>query len=595
MNRILAFLFGLLACGVAYAAPSPITVPNIATLIAGNFSSYPTVQVLGYYTAGDGGGGMFNWSSASTATTDVCMTFQTGGLTTGRFVRQLQGNVLSLLQCGVKADNSTDNTTAMQAAFNAMSTYSLGEIYCPAAAQNYRFAGPVTPIGGGTFRGQANSQAVYLASSTTPPGACHLYHTGTGLGFDFQTPFQSIAACPSVPGPKFYNFTMQEATTGNSIRVNNSSTAGFTDDCVGAGGGQSQVFGTVIDGVTFASSERGTTAVELNKAFDSTITNSTFSFYDTQLQVKGSDNVEIFHNFFSFATLRELDLISSGTFGNFNNVRDNTFFTPYINATDFIRSSARSGVIDGNYFEADYSGITNVLNLTCALSHTVTNNTMALLPVNVAYWLSVTGDCTQITLTNNYPLGGGFVPSIWNANAGSHWFSNSTKQKIFAWGNPDDNEKTPFVTREPVPLSGNGPNTYSGSVVGVFDASSSASIAGNYASTITIGPNGYPGAFAFAAVAAAGGHVTFKMNPAVRGTVDEYIYAATAGSINQQITCSDGISTTTMTMTTGAIPAWYKFSAAGGDAVTDPTIDCYNNDTGHGQTVYVYKWVAVIH
>ena len=96
-------------------------------------------------------------------------------------------------------------------------------------------------------------------------------------------------------------------------------------------------------------------------------------------------------------------------------------------------------------------------------------------------------------------------------------------------------------------------------------------------------------------MAAAGGHVTFKFIPRVAGNVDFTIYANTSGATNQQITCTDGVTTTTMTIDGGTQKRWYTFSAAGGDVVDDPTIDCYNNDTTHNQTVYVYKWAANLH
>lgn len=600
--RSLILALGLLS-PVAAVAVNPADIPVVQTVaqlkaLGAGAPQYPDVNLLGYYAANDGGGGLVHWSSASTTTADDAYIFQATGVTTGRYFRNLGGLDMNILQCGVKADNSTDNTTRLQACFNSMSTNNLGSIYCPAAALNYRFAGPVTPIGGATFRGQNNNQGTYLGAGTSPPGICHLYHTGTGLAFDFQTPF-TTGACPNGVGPKFDSFTLEEATTGNSIRVNNSSTAGFSDNCAGTGGGQSQVFGTLINNVTFASSQRGTTAVELNKAFDTKITNNTFSFYDTQILSKGSDNLNIADNYFNFATLREIDLISTGTFGNFNSITGNTFFSPYTNATDFIRSSARSGVIDRNYFEADFNGIQSVLNLTCTLTHTVTNNTMALIPANVAYWLKVTNNCLNITLTNNYPLGGGTVPALWNNNAGSTWYGNtgSAKQEIYAWGNPDDNGEVPFVSAQPspspLPLS---PTIVAGSVIGSFDSTQTTiGLGGNFASTITIGPLGFPGAFVFGVATAPAGHVTFNMRPVVTGTVDEWIYARTGAGSNQQFTCTDGVTSTTMTLNGGTTPTWYKFSAAGGDAVTDPLINCANNDTVHGQVVYVYRWVATLH
>lgn len=598
MKKLVTFLLGFLAmAGACFAAPAPITVPTIAALGAGNFSSYDTVQVLGYYAAGDGGGGFFKWSSASTATAEPCITFQTGGLSTGRFIRQLNGASLSILQCGVKADGSTNNTVKLQAAFNAITTYNLGEIYCPASPGVINFASTVTPVAGGVFRGQANTFQPILGSTSNVPGACHLKYTGaSGWAFDFQTPFQAIINCPSTVGPSFYNFTLENGSTGSGIRLNNSATAGYSDDCVGSGGGQSTIFNSVFDGVVLSSGQRVTTGIQISKAFDTTITNSAFVFFDTQIEVHGSDNVLINNNKFSVGLVRAVDLVSHGTFGNFNSLRDNAFFSVFTNATDFVRSSARSGVIDSNYFETDFAGITSVLNLTCGLSQTVTNNAMEVVPANVTYWLQMTNDCTGAYLANNYNGAGGQVLSSWNAGSGSHWAANAQKQKIYSFNNPDNNVTTPFVTVEPVPLAISAP-TIAGVVLGSFDASSNISgVAGDGLSATWIGPLSHAGDWEFRPHSSGtGGHVTFKMKPAVNATVDSWILAYTGAGSNQQVTCSVGGTSSTFTLTGGTTPTWYSPAALTNLVVTDPTIDCTNADTTRGQYVYITKWQLTKH
>lgn len=594
-KRLTTFVAGLLMVTAAYAA-NPANIPvkqNIAELkaLGPAAAQYPDVQVLGYYTAKDGGGGLVHYNPASTATADNAYVFQPTGVTTGRYTWNLGSSPLSLYQCGVKADGTTNNSTQLQACFNAMATNNLGEIYCPASASTINFASSITPVQGGTLRGQNSSYSTGLAASSTP-GACYLNHTGaSGWAFDYQTPFQSVGNCPSTPGPSFRHLNLNEASTANGFRINTTGTAGFTDNCA-VGGGQSQVFGSVFDDLVVTSSQRGTTGIQCNKCFDTTYSNDYFTFFDTQIQAIGSDNQLIDNSKFSFATLRAVDLQSSGTFGNFNTIRDSTFFSIFTNASDFIRSSARSGTYDSNYFEDDFSGLGTIFNLTCALSHTVTNNTMALTPVNVQYWLKVTGNCIDLTITNNYPLGGGNVPSNWNGGAGAGYFANSSKQKIFAWGNPDDNDQTPFVTKEPAPITDSAP-AISGSVLGNFDSSQVQSLGGNFAPTINVGPPGFKGAFVFTPQAASGGHVTFHFNPVIQGLFyDLWIKAASASTL-QTLTISDGTTTATQAISSGLTPTWYKVITNG--SVTNPTIDTYNNDTTHGQNIYVYQWQMVKH
>lgn len=595
---VLGFWLGLGALALAENNPFEVlSVANVATLTSGTTvpTQHQAVDLQGYYASGDGGGGRVVWQAASTATAEPCVTFAVSGIATGRYVRQLpSGGALSLLQCGVKADSSTDNSTAIQAAYNAVTTYGLGEVLCPASSGTIKFGTTVVPSAGSTLRGTTNNLNLILGiPGSNGAGSCHFVFTGTtGWAFDYQSPFQSLAPCPSALAPKFYNFALEQGSNANGIRLNNSATAGFSDDCVATGGGQSVLFGAVFDGITMSSNARGTTGIQLNKAFDSTILNSGFIFLDTQIDVEGSDNVLIYNNKFQYATLRAVDLQSRGTFGNFDTLRDNTFFTVYFNASDFVRSSARSGVIDGNYFEADFTGITNVLNITCSLAQTIVNNAMELNPANVAHWLSVTGDCTGLVATNNYNGAGGVVSSSWNAGAGSHWYANSAKQKIQVWNNPDDNGQTPFITLEQTPQLTSVP-AIAGSVLSSFDASSNQPLFGNFAFGITIGPSSHSGDFLFPAISAPNGQVQFTFPSPVTGAIDLWLLAYTGAGSNQVLTISDGVTTQNVTLTGGTTPTWYK--AITNDTVTNPTINTFNNDTTHGQNVYITRWQAVKH
>src|SRR5262249_39805962 len=83
----------------------PLTVTNIAELQSqalatvigaesvNNTSRSPAVYVLGYYTPGDRGGGMFEWDPNSSGTPDGGRYFTTNGWTSGngRWVRRFAG------------------------------------------------------------------------------------------------------------------------------------------------------------------------------------------------------------------------------------------------------------------------------------------------------------------------------------------------------------------------------------------------------------------------------------------------------------------------------------------------------------------------
>ena len=68
-----------------------------------------TINVLGYYTKGDGGGGLFYWDSVSTEADNSGTIIQATGVTTGRWKRVISGN-LNIKWFGAKGDNIQDDT-----------------------------------------------------------------------------------------------------------------------------------------------------------------------------------------------------------------------------------------------------------------------------------------------------------------------------------------------------------------------------------------------------------------------------------------------------------------------------------------------------
>ena len=101
------------------------TVADLAAL--GGASRSGGAFVAGYHGAGDGGGGLFYWDGASTATDDGGLVIAPNGGGTGRWLRA-QGGVVNVRWFGAHGDGVQSDTAALQAALNA----GVAEVFVPA-------------------------------------------------------------------------------------------------------------------------------------------------------------------------------------------------------------------------------------------------------------------------------------------------------------------------------------------------------------------------------------------------------------------------------------------------------------------------------
>lgn len=88
------------------------------------------VEVLGYYTAGDGGGGKFYWDSTSTLADNAGNIIQVPTVTTGRWIGIFEDDFINARRFGVKADNTQNDLPFL----NTLTAYCIANrknIYLP--------------------------------------------------------------------------------------------------------------------------------------------------------------------------------------------------------------------------------------------------------------------------------------------------------------------------------------------------------------------------------------------------------------------------------------------------------------------------------
>lgn len=163
---------------VGTSANAPFRVATIAALkattIASVVANSQIVEVAGYLAAGDGGGGVFQYSSASAAT-DNGGTIIAPNTGTGRWLR-VYSDWLNVKWFGATGDGTTNDTSALQASLDAIPAVG-GKIIIPAGTYLITGAGltvskPTTIQGAGWGRHGEN-------------GATVLKYTGIGECIEF--------------------------------------------------------------------------------------------------------------------------------------------------------------------------------------------------------------------------------------------------------------------------------------------------------------------------------------------------------------------------------------------------------------------------
>lgn len=254
------------------------SIAAIKALTVANFVTGSSVNVLGYYAAGDGGGGLFYYNSASVGADNGGTVIQptTGA---GRWLRSYSG-ALNVRWFGAKGDGSTDDATAIQSAIT------LGNTLFPAGS--FSITASITVPSYRTITGARGATILWSGSN---PGS-----TNTGLfsataqshitiqGLEFQSIYDRVYGARFVACTDFQYLNNQH--NGCSVVATDSSAVSWVlvdesnsclrfqiSDCTGYGSGNG------VEG-----------AIYLAYARDGSISNCVLKNYNHGIQFWGGNS-----------------------------------------------------------------------------------------------------------------------------------------------------------------------------------------------------------------------------------------------------------------------------------------------------------------
>jgi len=128
MKKISLFILASLSFAISFAYPFPnaskhfdLTFDNMAAINSTAEVAGTTINVRGFYSPGDGGGGTFYWNPSSSATVVPGMVIQIGS-DPGRLIRIYTPGLVNVLWFGAHGDGTTNDAPAFQAAVATANT-----------------------------------------------------------------------------------------------------------------------------------------------------------------------------------------------------------------------------------------------------------------------------------------------------------------------------------------------------------------------------------------------------------------------------------------------------------------------------------------
>ena len=273
------------------------------------------------------GGGVFRWFALSTVAEDGGTIFAVPGLSTGRWIRQFDGECVDPAWFGALG-NAKNDTDALAATF----------------ATNYHVA-----FAAGDFR---TSEVICVKKGSKI--------TGAGGGRFTEDPFRttfirSLSSGKVLLDQSTSNFNGQE--DGFSVQDcylvadycvrQNDPLVKITD-----GGKSPYLMRPTIKGCTFQALTEGVgVGVSLSKVFNAVITENEFRQFDTHLLLQGCDMCDVYNNRFSSIYSFGILELSAATFGSQTTIRHNDMVFGAKSDSVFIKSTSRHVRIQDNYME----------------------------------------------------------------------------------------------------------------------------------------------------------------------------------------------------------------------------------------------------
>jgi hypothetical protein len=281
------------AVGLVYLIVNTVAILRAVASVAAPIT--PNAYLRSYSgTLGDGAAGFFFWNSTDSRTDNggtIVKPNDISGASAGRWNRLAPDSAFRASWFGIKADNSTDNKTAIQTLVDAAHSHGQNEVLFDFATGTVKFTDTITLYEGTVVRGLDRMRTKLFCSSTSNPAFSYQTSNGTSVMFS----------------PRFYDFQLM---ADKGIKINDPSN-GFTDDNTTQNYLENvQLQGLKIIAQNFGAS--GTYPFSISKTQTGEIRGCYCQGHLTA-KVDGADNLGVSHNTFDAVSFVAT---SHGTWGN---------------------------------------------------------------------------------------------------------------------------------------------------------------------------------------------------------------------------------------------------------------------------------------